>query len=657
MSDKSNYSVDKKTFISSIIILAAGCGLIAFSSGKVDLQSVKRVIADELGGIYLTSGILALIFTAFVASSRVGDIVLDRKNADEPQYSMAEWMGLLFCAGVGGTILYWSMAEWMIYIQNPPFDAQPFSPQAARWSTAYSMFHWGPIAWSFYLIPALPIAYIFHVRGRKTLKISTALGPALGEKRAAGPVGKMLDTAFIIGIVGGKVATFGLVAPLIAGGAGELVGIEPDWSWTMCALALPYVLFAAFSRTNSEKAEKFMGRFNLWATLALLVFVLAVGPTRFLIGNGIESFGFMLDNFFKMATYSESLEGIIGDRSYFPQDWTIFYWSWCLVFAPAMGLFIAKISRGRTVRQMIVGSIVCGSFGCALVFAVMGSFGLHEFISEGVDLPAVLNSSGIPAAIIAAIKQLPYGSAVLAGYLLLVLLFAVSTLQALSFLIGAVSQNRVDEDEEEPVSFAMRLFWATFIMLIAAVMIQAGGLEVLQLTTIAAALPIVGLIVLMGAAGMRICLLDMKHQSGYKPSAVRMTRFPEEDPWSRLGELEALLRRLKEKGSRLARREKELVDDIAGINGMLRDSSDSSVEVLLEEKIRSWRRVRKVRADLHEEIEEVRGRRAALKRRRAEKIRMDEQLERLSGEFADAADPRSKELQRKVARLRLQNSS
>ncbi|GAL20229.1 choline-glycine betaine transporter [Vibrio maritimus] len=204
----------------------------------------------------------------------------------------------------------------------------------------------------------------------------------IGEKHTFGAVGKLIDVLFIFGLLGGAATTLGLAAPLISEGLSVLFGLPQNTYTQIGVLAVCTAIFAYSSFAGMEKGIKILSNINFWGAMLLLAIVLLLGPTIFILETGLDSIGRMMSNFFVMATWAEPFGGYGSfDDTHFPQDWTIFYWAWWLVFAPSMGLFVARISRGRTIKQMVAGSLFFGSSGCFLFFIILGNYGLSLQLS------------------------------------------------------------------------------------------------------------------------------------------------------------------------------------------------------------------------------------------------------------------------------------
>lgn len=486
---------------------------------------------------------------------------------------------MLFCGGIGASILYWGTIEWAYYYQNPPFQLEAGSEEAIRWAATYGIFHWGPIAWSIYLIPALPIAYFFYVRKQPVLKISAALMPVIGEARSYGKLGKVIDVLFIFGLLGGAATTLGLAAPLINEGISYLFGIPSTTLSQIGVLLLCTALFAYSSYKGMDGGIKVLSNINFWGALALLAFILVTGPTLFMLETGLDSIGRMLSNFFVMATWAEPFGGYGPfEDTHFPQDWTIFYWAWWLVFAPSMGLFVARISRGRTIKQMVSGSIFFGSMGCALYFMVLGNFGLSLQLSGQLDVVAILNQHGATRAIFAILEQLPLSTVVIAVFTILCIIFTATTFDSISFILASVVQNNVTED---PLRWN-RLFWAFTLSLMPSILLFMGGLATLQTAAIVGGLPLLGIAIMLMISGIKAASLDLAHQEGYEDPVINIEEFPDVDPWSREGMALAKFERLKDEAVEAAEQEREALAAIWKLKKVIRSEALSRGESGLE---------------------------------------------------------------------------
>lgn len=525
--------IDKATFFGALaLLLAVTLPLIFYpQQGAAWVGLARSFIVENFGFLYLALGFGAGVFMMFVAFSDIGRISLGHPD-EKPEFRTSSWAAMLFCAGIGASILYWGTIEWAYYYQAPPFQIEPQSAEAARWAAAYGIFHWGPLAWAIYLIPALPIAYFYYVRDRNVLKVSEALLPVLGEGPAHGKTGKFIDVLFVFGMLGGGATTLGLAAPLINEGVHELFGAPRNITTQIIVLIVCTAVFGASAYAGLKKGIQNLSIVNMWLALGMLAFIFIVGPTVFLANTGIDSLGRVLSNIVHMATWIEPFGGFDNfEDTQFPQDWTIFYWAWWLAFAPSVGLFIARISRGRTIREMIIGSMFFGTLGCFLFFMCLGNFGLYLQLSGELDVLQILNGESPTAAIFAILGELPLRYAVIAIYTLLAVIFTATTFDSISYILAAVVQKKIDD---EPMRWN-RLFWAAALSFMPITLLLLGGLETLQTASIVGGAPLLVVALLLCLSIVKVARYDIKMQPHTQSDVIHIKVLPDKDPWTAAG--------------------------------------------------------------------------------------------------------------------------
>lgn len=524
--------IDKPTFFGALgLLLAVTLPLIIFpEQGAAWVEAARIFVVETFGFAYLGFGVGAMIFMLFIAFSDIGRISFGHPD-DEPEFSTASWAAMLFCAGIGASIIYWGTIEWAYYYQAPPFHVAPETPEAARWAISYGIFHWGPLAWSIYLVPALPIAYFYYVRKRRVLKVSEALVPVLGDKHSHGPLGKFIDVLFIFGMLGGAATSLGFAAPLINEGAHELFGAPKNLVTQIIVLLICTSIFGASAYAGLKKGIQKLSTLNMWMALILLAFIFIAGPTLFMANAGIDSLGIVFGNIIEMATWTEPFGDFENfEDSQFPQNWTIFYWAWWLAYAPGVGLFIARISRGRTMKGMILGSLFFGTLGCFLFFMILGNYGIYLQLTGQIDVLDLLNNQSATAAIFGILGELPLRYLVIGLYTLLAVVFTATTLDSISYISASVVQRKLDD---EPMRWN-RLFWAFALsfMPISLLLLGGRGLETLQTASIVAGAPLLIVATLLCVSLVKVARYDMQNQPGIYRDDIHITEFPETDPWS-----------------------------------------------------------------------------------------------------------------------------
>ena len=513
-----------------VILFGIAIPLILFpEQGKTWVGIARAFVTDNFGFAYLGFGVLAMLFVIYIVFSDIGKIKLGRPE-ETAEFSNGSWAAMLFCGGIGASILYWGLIEWAYYYQSPPFGIEGGTPDAIRWATTYGMFHWGPVAWAIYLVPAIPIAYFYYVRQTPVLKVSQTLMPLLGEKLAGSNWAKMLDVLFVFGMVGGGATTLGLASPLINEGLYNLFGLPRNITMQIVVLLITTMIFAYSAYQGLKGGIQKLSNINFYLAVAFLLFVLVVGPTVFILNTGLEAIGRSITEMPRMMTYVEPFKNFqeFGfENITFPQDWTVFYWAWWLVFAPTIGLFIAKISRGRTIRNMVIGSMFYGSLGCAMFMIILGNYGLYLQMTGAVDVVGILNNESPTAAIFSILNSLPMSYVVVAVFTFLATIFTATTFDSISYILASVVQKEVDD---EPHRWN-RLFWAFTLCLLPAILMFLGDLQTLQTASIIAGAPLIIILSMMMLSVIKAARYDLAYQPDYNLKTIHIEELPDNAPW------------------------------------------------------------------------------------------------------------------------------
>ncbi|MGX9669125.1 BCCT family transporter [Staphylococcus shinii] len=499
-----NKVMDWTTFIgSSIILLIAVIPMMVFPKASQDIiTKMNDAVSSTIGSIYLLIGLVTLIFVLYIAFGKYGNVTLG-KATDKPEFNNFSWAAMLFCAGIASDILYWGIIEWAFYYQDPPHGVNGMTDSALNYATMYGMFHWGPIAWATFVLPALCIGYLVFVKNKPVYKISQTLRPIL-KGQTDGIVGKIVDIVFIFGLLGGAATSLALGVPMITAGIERLTGIDGDNMLMKSAILLIITaIFAYSSYSGLKKGIKVLSDGNVILSFILLGFVLVVGPTIFIMETTITGMGNMFKNFFQMATWIEPFGGIgRREETMFPQKWTIFYWSWWIVYAPFIGLFIARISRGRTLKELVLGTLIYGTLGCMLFFGIFGNYAVYLQISGQFNVIEFLNSHTTEATIIEVLHHLPFPNLVIILFLISAILFLATTFDSGSYILAAASQKKVIG---EPLK-ANRLYWAFALCLLPFALMLVGGeraLDVLKTASLLASVPVLVVFVMMMISFLR----------------------------------------------------------------------------------------------------------------------------------------------------------
>lgn len=440
-------------------------------------QAALDYVVATFGWVYLIAVTGFLVFVVYLALSKHGWIRLG-KDDERPEFSTVAWISMLFAAGVGLSFLFWGVAEPASHLGTTPYGlAEPNTPQAATLSLQYTFFHWGLHPWAVYAVVAMAIAYFSFRKGAGSL-ISATLRPVFGD-RVDGAFGKAVDILAIAAVLFGVATALGIGALQMNGGLSYTFGAPADslpvQFIIIGVLTVAYLISAA---TGINRGIKVLSLTNMVLAFVLMLFVLFAGPTVFLLETFTESIGRYLGEIAPMSFQMEAF----GDGSW-AEAWTLFYWAWWVSWAPFVGTFIARISRGRTIREFVVGVILAPTLLSFVWFTIFGGTAIYLDLFEGGSV-AQTAASNLPQALFDTLNSLPFGFALSVLALVLVSIFFITSADSATFVLGSMSTG----GSENP-SALVKLVWGVVIALFASVLLFAGGLQALQTATITAAVP------------------------------------------------------------------------------------------------------------------------------------------------------------------------
>ncbi|AWW28613.1 glycine/betaine ABC transporter permease [Acetobacterium sp. KB-1] len=443
-------------------------------------------ITNDLGWLYLATVLGILIFSLYLAFGRFGKIRLGSDD-DRPEYSNFSWFAMLFSAGMGIGLVFWGVAEPVFHYAEPPMGIEPSSTESAMMAFRYTFLHWGLHPWAIYAIVGLALAYVTF-RKKMPCLISSTLYPLLGEK-TKGPIGQGIDILALILTVIGVATSLGMGALQVNGGLNTLFNVPNSIGSQVIIIAVITVLFLISAATGIDKGIKILSNTNIIIAVLLLLFLFLFGPTVFILDTFFVSLSGYIQNLLPMSLALSPFE-----KDPWVGAWTIFYWAWWLSWGPFVGTFIARISKGRTVKEFILGVIILPAVFCCLWFTVFGGTALYFEIFVGVDIVSqVINDMTV--GLFATLSYLPMGKIVSFVATILIVTFFVTSADSATFVISMFSRNG-DLNPDTKI----KMIWGTLLSLMAIVLLFSGGLVAMRNTSIIMALPFLGIIILMCVA-------------------------------------------------------------------------------------------------------------------------------------------------------------
>ena len=388
------------------------------------LSQIRFFFGDTFGTYYLIIGLGVFLLSIYIAMSKYGDIVLGGQD-EKPKYSFFAWGSMMFTCGLAADILFYSFSEWVMYASDPHI-AELGSMQ--EWAGVFPMFHWSFIPWGFYLVLAAAFGFMLHVRKRERQKYSEACRPLLG-KHTDGLAGKIIDLLAVFALLAGTATTFSVATPLMAEVVSELFHVEISRTVITIIILLLTCLVYTYSLLHGFKGISFLAKACIYLFFGLLLFVLLFGgETKYIIESGFASFGKMIGEFVELSTFTDPLR-----TSSFPQNWTIYYWAYWMVWCVAAPFFIGSISRGRTIRQTILGGYGFGVGSTLVSFVILGNYSMGLQTSGAADFVAQYQADGdVYGMIISVIKTLPCAPLILVLLLVTMIAFYATSFDSIA---------------------------------------------------------------------------------------------------------------------------------------------------------------------------------------------------------------------------------
>lgn len=445
------------------------------------MDIAQAFVLETFGWFYQLVATFFLLFAAFMIFSKYGKIKLGKKD-DKPEYNRPTWFAMLFSAGMGIGLLFYGVSEPISHFATPPLG-EGSTEQSAILGMRYTWLHWGLHAWAIYAIVAMALAYQKFKNNAPGL-MSATLRPVLGEK-VKGPIGKTVDVVAVFATLFGVAASLGLGSQQINAGLEYLVGIPNNFTVQFIIMAVITVLFIVSATTGISKGIKYLSNINMSLAVILFFAMLILGPTLFLLNMFTTTLGSYVQN---VALMGLRLSPFDATEAAWTQGWTVFYWAWWISWTPFVGMFIARVSKGRTIREFTIAVLLVPSLVCALWFTVFGGTGIHLEFVQGLSV----SDQSLETALFYVYEQLPFGALLSVLTVALITTFFVTSADSATFVLGMQTTGGKLNPPNN-----VKIIWGIILVAATLVLMASGGLAGLQTAIIVSALPLTFIVLVM----------------------------------------------------------------------------------------------------------------------------------------------------------------
>ncbi|WP_173917226.1 BCCT family transporter [Halobacillus sp. Marseille-Q1614] len=478
--------IDYKIFIPSLlIIIGISIPFALYEAESLELlNSVFDYIVEVFTWGYLWYGIVLVVAGLYLSFSKYGQVVLGNPK-EKPRFNLFEYASILIAMGVGSTIMRTGMLQWTSVANDPPAGVEPGSAEALLWGNAYSMFLWGLQVFAIFVMIAPAMGYILHVKKRPLMRISEACRDIFGDKFTDGIGGKIFDILFLISILSGAAVTLGLGAPIITHNLSHLTGFEVTFTMTIIVTIVWVCLFSLSAYLGIEKGIKRLSTWNMYLAGIFVIFILIGGPGVFILNYFSDSVPFLLSNYLNFSLDTQSVHG----ESSHIQSNTVFWFAYSATWAMLHSVFAAKISRGRTIKEMILTYFLAPTLISWIATGVLGGLGVHRYLNGDLAVLDLVENEARMAAIPEILSTLPFGEVSIIIFMIVALIFLTTTLDSTTYTVAAYTSTR-DMSKFEPPK-TLRIIIAAIITALALVLMRIGGLAPLEVISGLMGLPII----------------------------------------------------------------------------------------------------------------------------------------------------------------------
>ena len=458
------------------ILLSISICLYVFSDVTQSIKVLKSIYENaalQLENVFEIGGFVIFVFLILISLMPTASKKIN--IADRPKFNNIAWCGMMFAAGMGASILFLSPLEWAHTYNASPFLLESSNPLLSKYSQSYPLFHWGFIGWAIFALPAAAFAFGLLKKSDIPLTISALL---IKESTPIKKIIKVLiDMTCILAILAGAGVGMGVAFPMIAELLSYLFGFSNNYLFELFILLICLSIFGTSVYLGLSQGIKRLSNINIFLVSALLLTVFIVGPTAFIIKNALSSSAFMMTQFIEMSFQSTSK---------FAQSWTVFYWAWWMALAPFIGTFLIQISNGKTIRQLILGTIFIGSFASFMHFYVLGGL-TSFFFEEGImDVPSLVKNNPNEVIILQMLKELPLSSILIGMYALIAIIFVCTTYDSCSYVLASIATNKSSKQPPK----VLRLIFAGILVIQPGIIMFLEGIDSIKYILVISSIPL-----------------------------------------------------------------------------------------------------------------------------------------------------------------------
>lgn len=483
---KNNNFADFRIFIPFLVITVIVSAIFAvFESESLSLLNIIfEYIVDIFSWGYLWYAMILLIAALYFSFSRYGDIVMGSPT-DRPQFSMFEYAAILISTGLGASVMRTSILQWTDVALDPPYGIEAQTDDALLMGSTYGMFVWTPLIFAIFVIAAPALGYMLHVRKKPFLRISEACRPLLGDRITDGIIGKILDIIFLLSILSGASVTLGFATPIVTYNLSALFNIEMNFIVTVIVIAVWFLIFTMSAYLGIEKGIKKLSTFNMYLAGALALFIIVIGPGIFILNFFSDSLSSLAKHYLDMSLFTDAIsmeEGTFIDRN------TIFWIAYNATWGMLGSVFIAKVSKGRTVKEMILTYLIGPTLVSWVMTGIFGGLGVHRQVTGEVDVLGIVQKDPF-LAVPEILSSLPLGPLVIVSFIIVSSVFLITTLDSTTYTIASYTSGK-NMSNSEP-SKNLRLIIGVLLAGLALLLLRIGGLPPLEVLSGIMGIPII----------------------------------------------------------------------------------------------------------------------------------------------------------------------